>query len=468
MSNTHIEFHKGLRGSGVVVSVTYNNSRVIFDFGAPYEPQNQVYDNDIRRRVKNKIKDGIILGNVPPIDGIFDEDHVKGIDIKSYQQASRTTGVIISHLHLDHMSNIDMVHPNIPVYMHKDGYNLLQALIDIEDEVHSRDYTPVELHTPFTIGEIMITAYFSDHPCFGACGYLIETGDKTIYYSGDIRFHGLRSEKAYNELELFADKNIDLLIIDGTTYSKKEFIRNTDSELAMNIPTKALPEQAICEKFIYNELTSKLKQSDTLGIFNIYHRDMQLIEALIECADKSNRIITFEPKTAYVIKKLLNRTVNVYDIDVTIDLPYIKEIENNPRITDEDISKCPTNYLLQNSYENLLELLSLPTTNANYFHLFGLPLIPTEPNYKIMKSLVNRMNINFHSYTNLYSFNHAYPGNLCYMIERIAAKMVVAVHSRNPEKLVTQSGVHILPKENVLYQIEKDSFTEIERKISND
>ena len=32
---TKINFVRGLYGSGVVIMITYNKSRVIFDFGAP-------------------------------------------------------------------------------------------------------------------------------------------------------------------------------------------------------------------------------------------------------------------------------------------------------------------------------------------------------------------------------------------------------------------------------------------------
>ena len=468
MSRTYIEFHKGLHGSGVVISITYNKSRVICDFGAPYEPQSQVFDNTVRQRVENRVKDALTLGHTPAINGVYDRKDITGLDIIAAQDDETTTGIIISHLHLDHMANIDMVHPDINVYMLQDGYDLLQALIDIEEEVHHRTYTPVQLHVAFQINEITITPFFSDHPCLGACGYLIETPDKTICYSGDIRFHGLQHERAYQELELLANKDIDLLLIDGTTYSKKEFIRTTDNQFAMNVPTKEIPEQAIWEKDIYDQLAIKLRESSKFGIFNIYHRDLQLIESLINVCDKTNRTIVFEPKTAYIIEKLLGIKVAVYDVDIDIQQDYYSKLCNHKRVTSEDISLSPESYFIQNSYENLMELLSLPTKQADYFHLFGLPLTPSEHNYQLLLNLLQRIQLNFHAYTNLYSFNHAYPGNLCYMIEKISAKMVVAVHSRNPENLITNSGVHILPKENILYRVEDNTLTEVEKRTNYD
>jgi|GEM_PF-1139358 len=468
MSNTYIEFHKGLYGSGVIISITYQKSRVICDFGAPYEPQSQVFDNIVRQRINNRVKDAIVLGLTPAIDGVYDEESIEGLDIVSAQKDDTTTGIVISHLHLDHMANIDFIHPSIPVYIHKDGYNLLQALIDIKEEVHQRNYTPIELHLPFNIGEITVTSYFSDHPCLGACGYLIETPDKTIYYSGDIRFHGIQHERAYQELTLFLHKNIDLLLIDGTTYSKEEFIRNTDNQFAMNIPTKEIPQQAIWEQDIYDELLNDLSRSDKLAIFNIYHRDMQLIESLINVCKKCNRTIVFEPKTAYVIYKIMGLKVPVFTPDNDFNEDYFLALSNHEHISAKDINIDPGLFFVQNSYEHLLELLSLPTKDADYYHLFGLPLVPSEHNYQMLLSLLKRMQLNFHTYTNLYSFNHAYPGNLRYMIEKIAAKMVVAVHSRKPENLVTHSGIHILPKENTLYRIDDKTLTEIEKRKKHD
>ena len=50
---TEIRFHEGLKGSGVVVSVTHENYRLIFDFGAPFRPNTNFYDGVVLHRKEN-------------------------------------------------------------------------------------------------------------------------------------------------------------------------------------------------------------------------------------------------------------------------------------------------------------------------------------------------------------------------------------------------------------------------------
>ena len=54
---TELRVHEGLKGSGVVCSLTYDKYRVVFDFGAPFKPDLQIYDGIVARRNKNELLD---------------------------------------------------------------------------------------------------------------------------------------------------------------------------------------------------------------------------------------------------------------------------------------------------------------------------------------------------------------------------------------------------------------------------
>jgi len=184
---SELRFYEGLHGSGVVASITYGQSRVIFDFGAPFNPMAQPFDGQAEPRVQARARDATRLGQIPAIDGVFSAAALgPGSAIQPYEQSNLTTGVIISHLHLDHMSGIGLVHPAIPVYLHRDAWKLQGLLDAVGESVGDRAYSPVDLYVPFAIGDIQVTAYFSDHPCAGAVGYLIEPPDGKFYYSGDV------------------------------------------------------------------------------------------------------------------------------------------------------------------------------------------------------------------------------------------------------------------------------------------
>lgn len=455
---SEIVFYEGLKGSGVVASISYGKSRVIFDFGAPFNPMTQPYDGQVERRSKAWVKDAIRLGQIPAIDGVFSEkDLGQNSKIRTYEQSDLTTGVIISHLHLDHMSGIGMVHPEIPVYLHRDAYRLQMLLNEIGESVGDRDYSPVELYKPFQIGEIKVTAYFSDHPCAGAVGYLIEPPDGKYYYSGDIRMHGNRLEKVIEDMKKIEEEQVDVLILETTTMSPSMFERASVEPLR---PSLDIPEGMTSEKILLDQVKDDLLNSKELGIFNIYHRDMELIKGLFDIAEQTNREIVFEPKTAYVVMNMLNRCPAVF-------IPDQEEYENNsskyflevmaktPKIVKtEEICAFPGRYFLQNSYANILELFDLPTKGARYYHLYGEPLVKGGKAYENMMRVLNSTGTDFAAFANLYCYNHAYPNNLLYMANTIKAKNLIGVHSSNPEKLVCEFSKQVLPKKGEVYQLE--------------
>ena len=454
---TIVKFHEGLRGSGVVVSVSYHNSRVIFDFGAPFRPATNVYDGTVLRRNKASLRDAIKLKHVPAIDGIFPQADLEGLSVIPYELSSINSAIVISHLHLDHMSNIGYVHPDVPVYMSVEAQRLQKSLDMVGEAIGNREFTGAPLYEPIQIGEITATPYFSDHPCYGSVGYLIKTPDSTIYYSGDIRFHGLQRERAFAELEKLCKENIDLLIIDGTTYSPSKFIHDAETIDEMNKPSQDYLPGQFSEAGIYEDVHKFLSSSEGVGIFNIYHRDMQLINALVDTAKSLGREIVFEPETAYIVYSLLGIKSLYYVPDVDgyeKDEEYLNIVKSNCKeISADEIKKNGKKYFVQCSYHNLLQMFSLtdPNVKGEYFHLFGEPFTKDGKANRSLNKVLEMCNLENHAYANLYSFNHAFPNHLCYVIEKLNSKAVVAVHSNVPEKLNPMNSVAYLPEQNVPY-----------------
>ena len=445
--NTEIIFHKGTKGSGVVIELIYDHARVLFDFGAPFEPLAQIYDGKLNKRLRSRVKDALLLEQIPYIDGVFPASDIADIDLISAEDSQYDTLVLISHLHLDHMSGIDLIHPDIPVYMHFNAYKLQKCLEEIGESVHYRDYSYFEYEQMLTIGQIEIIPFFSDHPCYGSSGFLIKTPTSTVFYSGDIRFHGLQSKRAFDELTKISKTPIDLLIIDGTTYSNQEFTYDADQTL-LSVPSKKLLDHCLSENDIYRQLKDELSKTTALGVFNIYHRDLQLITALIKMAKSTKREIVFEPKTAYLVHELLAIRPKVIDLE---NNTLVLDQRSYDFVDKQAIIDHPEHYLIQNSYVNILELIDYRHISGIYFHLFGEPFVSATKEYKIMTNVIANLAWRFVSYTNLYAFNHAYPNHLAYMIAKLNAKTVVAVHSRSPEKMNPVHSKQIFPIEKITY-----------------
>lgn len=449
--NTEVNFIRGLHGMGVVIQITYDTSRVIFDFGEPFDPLAQIYDGTVLPRKENRLKDALLLKKAPMVHYVYRKQDLKDFALESSEDSPYTTAIFISHCHLDHMSDIDKVDPAIPVYLHNKGVALKKALEEIGEDTYYRDYSGFEYEQTFDIGCIKVTPYFSDHACIGSAGFLIETPDSRIVYSGDIRFHALEYERAYQEIEKY-NKNIDLLIVDSTTTSPSEFVFDQQIMEQYKIPSKEFLKGTITEEGIYNDVRTQIKDYNGLAIFNLYHRDIRMLENMIQIAKENGRIAVFEPATAYIINSLLNIQVHVIYPNIETIPSYYKAVQaNNIEVTKEEIIAHPESYYIQNSYRNILELIDFEHLPAKYFHLFGVPLTVKEKHYAILQNVLNKLNFQYFSYINLYSFSHAYPNNLAYYVQQVNAKAVVSVHSKKPESLNPVNSKHYLPKEQTDY-----------------
>lgn len=453
--NSKIKFYEGVTGDGVVASITYGKSRVIFDFGGPFNPMTQPYDGQVEKRKQSWVRDAIKLGQIPPVDGVFSEkDLGDRMDVIPYEQSEYQTGVIISHLHLDHMSGIGMVHPDIPVYLHEDGYKLQKLLDQIGEAVGERDFTPVKLYQPFWVGEIKITAYYSDHPCAGAVGYLIETPDAKYYYSGDVRMHGGNLAQVLEDLDKLAQEEIDVLILEATTFSPRMYERFGDEPLQ---PSLEIPKGMITESELLEKVRKDLQDSKALGVFNIYHRDMELIKGLFEVARSTSREIVFEPQTAYIVMNMIGEFPAVFIPDNDSyqgnQAAYLQDVlEKTPKVvTYEDILSAPHKYILQNSYENILELFDLAAKGVNYYHLYGMPMVKGSRDYQNMERVLKLTSTNYASHANLFAYNHAYPNNLIYIAEAIKAKNLIPVHSTHPELFECEASKRLLAEKMATY-----------------
>ncbi len=438
MNKTMVRFYRGTHGMGIVISVTNGTDRVIFDFGAPFTPLAQVYDGTLLPRNVNRVKDAILLERIPAVEGVFSRKDLQDLPVISYEESSLNTAVMICHLHLDHMSEIDKIAPEIPVYIHEEGLKLLNALQEVNEEKAYRSYSSFRYHETFKVGQISVTPYFSDHPCPGSAGFLIETSDSTIYYSGDIRFHGLDSKKALAELDVLAQKHIDLLIVDATTTSPSEFTG-----------------EIITEQDIYDDIYDHLNCSASLGIFNQYNRDIAMMQHMNDLGKRLDRTVVWEPEYAYILKRMTGIKVPVYWIDSQHIPECLANMKNDHEVISvKDIRNHPEKYLIQNSYGNILSLSDFDGLPGEYFHLFGEPLVKGQKDYQIMVNVVNKLNWKFNTYTNLYSFSHRYPEHLRNLVDKINAVTVVAVHSRHPENLDPVRSIHFFPEENTDYILE--------------
>jgi len=169
---TEIINYAGMKESmGAVFSVTYGKDRVIMDFGSAFDPEKSGY----AKKDDNWIRDKLDLGLLPGIEGLYPAEYLKGYKLGSYQDCDYNSAVFVSHLHLDHMSNIGAIDRNVRVYMSDNARKLEYALEEMKQGVDTigREYSTFRNMEYVTVGRIKVLPIMNSPYSYNMYGFLI-------------------------------------------------------------------------------------------------------------------------------------------------------------------------------------------------------------------------------------------------------------------------------------------------------
>jgi ribonuclease J len=458
---TKIRFWKGLRTiGGTIVSLEYENDRLLFDFGLNYNPAEN-FSAIVRTRHNSLVEDYINLGIIPAIDGIYSRKALRNLtDVIAAEEDERNTAVVISHLHLDHIGAMGMVAENIPVILTEDSLKLYEALEEVgEGVLPRRAYSACTYNEDINIGNIKVTPVQVDHDIIGACGFIIETPDLKLVYSGDLRLHGEHKEYTMEFLAKANSFEPDILIMEGTMIEGEKKSRTVKPSFELTgINTEAQVRAVI---------KNKLKNSSGLLIMNFSERNLERLIGLLEAAEESGRKFVLEPESAYLLSKLSDkRNFLIYkSAELTLKLgesevpEWLSEmLDKYETITYNEINMRPQDYVLQNSFRNLMELLDLNLTKAVYIHSNAVPLGAYDPDYVKLQEFLKKLKVN---YEYIGTSGHAIHSNLKYMIDKIQPKILIPLHSNYPEKLYPESKLQFLPEYGAQYKIRDNKIIKL-------
>lgn len=449
--NTKIRFWSGLKTiGGTIISIEYESSRIIFDFGLTYSPADE-FSAVVKTRPHALVEDYINLNKIPPIDGLYSKKDLRNIDsIISSEESDKDTAVFISHLHLDHIGAMGMISSNIPVYLTEESLKLYKELEKIEEGVSGkRTYRTIKYNEVLSVGAIKVTAVQLDHDVLGACGFFIETPDVRIVYSGDLRLHGKHPEFTRNFASKANSFKPNILMMEGTMINGEKDSKDTKpSDELEGINT----EHQVKEMFI-----NKFEKAKGLVIVNASERNLERFADIVEAAMATGRQIVLETETAYLLDKLMNvRDALIYrsqELESTFEKNYKQEwltelLENCRTISYEQVNLTPYNYVVQNSFKNLMELLDLNLKKGVYIHSNAVPLGAYDPDYEKLQEFVRKLKLD---YEYIGTPGHAFHSHLKYIIDTIKPEILVPLHSLYPEKLYPESKLQFLPNYGIEY-----------------
>ena len=276
---------------GVFTEIKSKEASIIIDFG-----------NDLDNEEKIKHIEGLTIGTP-----IYD-------------------GVIITHNHQDHMGRIDEVLSSVPVYMSDLSRKIFERVFCFSKGLGNikRETINMEDGITFKIKDMAITPYVVDHSAYNSFMVLIEADGKRILHTGDFRNHGYKGELFVKTLKKIG--KVDLLIIEGTMFTRKQIKNKTEEELVSEIADKT----KCYDQVLMLMSTTNIDRVTTMQkVANITHKTvihdivlsnvLQLVTKKIPNAINSDNVFVFLPGSNF-LKKDMEEYKEYID-------PYQKKIE---------------------------------------------------------------------------------------------------------------------------------------------
>lgn len=301
--------HRGSKQiGGSCVEINSCGQRLLIDFGLPLDAEN---DNS---------------RYVPNIAGLDGGDQT-------------LLGILISHPHLDHFGLLAHISSDIPVGMGPAARRILAA---------AAPFLPGNWPTPskgwdyisgkkITIGPFTVTPTLVDHSAYDAYALQIESGGKSIFYSGDFRAHG-RKSALFQRLLANPPKNIDTLLLEGSSIGRigddQQFSKENDIE---------------------TQLVEIFSSAEGMALVHTSAQNIDRIVSIMRASKRTGRKLVIDLYTAAILEATGNQHIPQSDWpDIALFVPHFQRIQIKEnawfdllkhhatnRIYIEDLQKAP-------------------------------------------------------------------------------------------------------------------------------
>lgn len=409
---TNLIIHRGTNEiGGSILELNSDGTKILFDFGIPLESMDQ--------------QDFIIENYKPHLKGLYDNQPVE------YQ------AIFLTHAHPDHYGLLELVNYNIPIYVNKVTFDILKKVTPLTTKFKTEGLNLKLIKDEITIGNFRIRIHNVDHSIAGACAYEIKTDNKTILYTGDIRFHG---RSAWQSSKLAKSvKNPDYLIMEGTTLGRTE--------------QQVITEDDLIEKFTATFSTNKLP----IVMFSPQNLD-RFITVYKACL-KAKKTLVIDPYTCYLLDIYKDISKNIPQFDWNNIGVYFAQnsITNkladsgdlfrykNKKVSMQEIIDEPEKYVIKGNFKIIDTLLK-------FFRSDELQIVYSMwKGYLDKPSYLDEFKDNI---TYIHTSGHAYIKDLQTFVEKIKPKNLIPIHTENKQKYPEFFNVHIIElKDKEMLQI---------------
>lgn len=419
---------------GTMIELKSGKTRILLDAGYPLFYRGEVIDDAWIGKSFDELKE---LGVIPEVKGLYRRDEPK------------FDAVLISHAHSDHFGLLKYLHPDIPIYLSE----ITDKLIEMNLRFHIKDFGArdrriIPMYQRFAVGEFVVKAFLMDHSAYHASAFEIQCEGKTVLYTGDFRGHGRRQEY----LERFlgeAEKEPDLLLIEGTTLGRSGEPERTEADLEA-------------------EFKQIIRESEGIVLCQPASQNIDRVISFYNAARACGRIFIMDIYTANVLSELKKLTRESFPVPSLLhpDVRMYQSLMLTRKMNKLLGWKCPGQFRTctasgrsirrnQNRIVMLVRPLALPdlkrmglkdgTLVYSQWKAYG------EKSYQIrLESYLESVGF---SCRYLHTSGHAFEEDIKKVIRELSPKKIVPIHTFCPEAFLHYSHKVALRKDGVPFTI---------------
>ena len=358
--------------------------------------------------------------------------------------------ILVSHAHPDHYGLIESINECVPVYMTEGTSKALLAsslFAGTRSLVRERQQKVKPMQS-FRIGPFKITAIPVDHSAFDAVAYSIQSEEKHILYTGDLRAHG-RKPGMLRQLKAFCQATpVDLLISEGTRI--KETGGTTLSEAGVESKLREIYAEApglVLNWFSPLNLDRWVSAFRTLGRRHYFVHDLYteflhyLIKAqvpAIPLEQESDRLRVFCPPNQS--KKLAYKGIQKFIEKTKL------QIQPDIQAAIDPTDKCVL--LFRPSMLKLLFAGEFPPKTELIVSLWK--GYAKSKDFEAIEAALHRCDGRIRY---VHASGHIYPEDLIELIQTINPQKLIPVHTEHPQSFLETFPQTFLPKDGECHEV---------------
>jgi len=419
--------------------------RIFLDFGQSFTAGEDYFVSWLGPRATNGLGDYFEFNLLPKIRGLYARQPLEPTDLPYTDP--EIDAVFLSHAHLDHMAHVAFIDEKIPVYCGAGTKIFIEAMEKTSSfqQFGEHKFRTFRTGEKTKIGHLVVEPIHVDHSIPAAYGFIIQTSEGSIVYTGDLRSHGPRNEMTREFAEKARESEPIAMVSEGTRMVEKERRRNYS-------------ESQVEEKS--NGLVSK---TNKIVFVTHYGRDTDRFRTFYKIAKNNDRKIVISPKTAHLLTRLME--------DKRLDLPdpmrddnilvYFKR-KKTGKFKEEDyytwerefmekmvnfkyIREHQGDAVMDLDFYQFGELIDIkPEENSHFIHSMSEPYSEEDIEDTVMHNWLKHFNIKFHQ---LHASGHLNKDQLTDLIRYVNPKKLFPVHTEHSElfsKITKQLGNEIV------------------------